>query len=98
MNDEGGEAVAASIRDDGGEAAYQHCDVTNPDEVQALMAAAADAFGASTSCTTTPGSTRPACTPAECSVVDMPIDVFKTGRRGQCHGALDLLQDGVPVL
>ena len=42
LNDEQGEAVAQAIRDDGGEAAYQHCDVTNPDEVSALMAATAE--------------------------------------------------------
>ena len=42
LNDENGEAVVAQIRDAGGEAAYQHCDVTDPDQVKDLMAATAD--------------------------------------------------------
>ena len=45
MNDEAGEAVAASIREAGGDAVYQHCDVTDDEQVKALMAAANDAFG-----------------------------------------------------
>lgn len=41
LNDNQGEAVAQGIRDDGGEAVYQHCDVTDPAQVEALMAATA---------------------------------------------------------
>lgn len=45
MNDEPGEALVDAIHADGGDAVYQHCDVTNEAEVEALMAAAVAAFG-----------------------------------------------------
>ena len=45
MNDEDGQLLVEEIRAAGGEAIYQHCDVTDDAQVQALMAAAADAFG-----------------------------------------------------
>ncbi len=45
LNDEAGEALAAELRAAGGDAVYQHCDVTDEAEVKALMKAAADAFG-----------------------------------------------------
>ena len=45
LNDERGEALAAEIRDAGGEAVYRHCDVTDEVQVKALMATAKDAFG-----------------------------------------------------
>ena len=45
MNDEAGEALVAEIKAGGGEAVYQHCDVTDEAQVQALMSAAAEAFG-----------------------------------------------------
>jgi NAD(P)-dependent dehydrogenase (short-subunit alcohol dehydrogenase family) len=78
MNDEGGEAVAQAIRDDGGEAAYQHCDVTDPEQVEALMAAAADAFGGIDVLHNNAGIHETGLTdPASCSLADMPIEVFK---------------------
>lgn len=45
MNDEPGRELVEEIRASGGEAIYQHCDVTDEEQVEALMAAAADAFG-----------------------------------------------------
>ncbi len=45
MNDAPGEKLVQEIRSAGGEAVYQHCDVTDEAQVQALMAAAKDAFG-----------------------------------------------------
>lgn len=45
LNDAAGEALVAEINAAGGEAIYQHCDVTDDDQVKALMAAAGDAFG-----------------------------------------------------
>jgi NAD(P)-dependent dehydrogenase (short-subunit alcohol dehydrogenase family) len=45
VNDETGEAVAASIRDAGGEAVYIRADVADAEDVKNLMAATKDAFG-----------------------------------------------------
>src|SRR5210317_194914 len=45
MNDADGQALAEEICAAGGEAIYQHCDVTDEEQVKALMAAAAEAFG-----------------------------------------------------
>jgi len=45
MNDAPGQALVEEIRAAGGEAIYQHCDVTSEAEVEALMMAAAAAFG-----------------------------------------------------
>ena len=45
ITDEVGEGVAASIRASGGKAAYAHCDVTSPSDVEALMQAGAEELG-----------------------------------------------------
>ncbi len=45
VNDEGGQALVDEIREAGGVAHYQHCDVSNEEQVQALMQAAADTLG-----------------------------------------------------
>ena len=45
VNDETGEAVAQSIRDADGDATYVHADVSDVEDVKALMAAAKDAYG-----------------------------------------------------
>ena len=45
MNDEAGEALVAEICAAGGDAIYQHCDVTDEAQVETLMATAAEAFG-----------------------------------------------------
>ncbi|TDG15338.1 SDR family oxidoreductase [Seongchinamella unica] len=45
IDDQSGLALVEEIRAQGGEAMYQHCDVTNEQQVVALMAAAAEAFG-----------------------------------------------------
>lgn len=45
LNDKAGESLAAEIRDAGGEAVYQHCDVLNEEQVQSLMQTAAETFG-----------------------------------------------------
>ncbi len=37
VNDDVGEAAAKSLRDNGGEATYQHCDVSSKQEIQALF-------------------------------------------------------------
>jgi NAD(P)-dependent dehydrogenase (short-subunit alcohol dehydrogenase family) len=43
--DEPGEALAKEIRENGGQATYVRCDVTVPDQIEALMAAAAREYG-----------------------------------------------------
>jgi NAD(P)-dependent dehydrogenase (short-subunit alcohol dehydrogenase family) len=45
MNDDNGQAVVEEILAAGGEAVYQHCDVTDEAQVDALMVTAAQAFG-----------------------------------------------------
>jgi NAD(P)-dependent dehydrogenase (short-subunit alcohol dehydrogenase family) len=45
MNDEDGLQLVDEITSAGGEAIYQHCDVTDDVQVEALMAAAEEAFG-----------------------------------------------------
>jgi NAD(P)-dependent dehydrogenase (short-subunit alcohol dehydrogenase family) len=45
VSDEAGEQLVAKIRAAGGEAIYQHCDVTDEQQVQELMKAAAAAYG-----------------------------------------------------
>jgi NAD(P)-dependent dehydrogenase (short-subunit alcohol dehydrogenase family) len=46
--DEAGEAVAASIRDGGGRAAYVHADVSRASDAEAMVRFAVDTFGALT--------------------------------------------------
>ena len=43
--DDAGEKLVADIRESGGNAIYQHCDVTDEAQVKQLMAAAAKAYG-----------------------------------------------------
>ena len=45
VNDDAGEAAAAAIREAGGEAVYQHCDVGEKSQVDALVATAVDSYG-----------------------------------------------------
>ncbi len=45
IDDDAGRAVAQQINDDGGQAAYCHCDVSAWDQVQNLMQTAAETFG-----------------------------------------------------
>lgn len=45
VDDDEGARTVESIRADGGAAAYQHCDVSDPGQIQQLIDAAADTFG-----------------------------------------------------
>ncbi len=45
VNDKGGEETVALIQQQGGKAAYQHCDVSDPAQVKAMVAAAVEHFG-----------------------------------------------------
>ena len=78
LNDDNGKAVVEEIRAAGGEAAFQHCDVTVPEEVEALMAATAEAFGGIDVLHNNAGIHETALiNPAEASLEGMPIDVFR---------------------
>jgi len=43
--DDAGEATVAGVNDSGGEAAYVHADVSNPGDVEAMVAATVERFG-----------------------------------------------------
>ena len=45
VNDKGGEETVALIQQQGGKAAYQHCDVSDSAQVKAMVAAAVEHFG-----------------------------------------------------
>jgi NAD(P)-dependent dehydrogenase (short-subunit alcohol dehydrogenase family) len=45
VDDQAGEDLVASLRSAGGAAAYQHCDVADAGQVEALMGTAAETFG-----------------------------------------------------
>src|SRR5262245_22384807 len=78
LNDDNGKAVVEEIRAAGGEAAYQHCDVTVAEEVEALMAATAAAFGGIDVLHNNAGIHETALiNPAEASLEHMPIEIFR---------------------
>jgi NAD(P)-dependent dehydrogenase (short-subunit alcohol dehydrogenase family) len=78
LNDDNGNAVVDEIRAAGGTAAYHHCDVTDPAQVEALMAAAAAELGGIDVLHNNAGIHETALAdPSQCSIVDMPIDVFR---------------------
>ena len=78
LNDDMGQAVVDAIRADGGTAEYTHCDVTDPGEVEALMAATAEAFGGIDILHNNAGIHETALAPPDqCGVDSMPIEVFR---------------------
>ena len=78
LSDEQGQAVAAEINASGGTAAYQHCDVTDTDQVEALMAAAAEAFGGIDVLHNNAGIHESGLAPADqCNLEQMSLDVFR---------------------
>jgi NAD(P)-dependent dehydrogenase (short-subunit alcohol dehydrogenase family) len=78
LNDDNGNAVVDEIRAAGGDAAYRHCDVTDPEQVEALMVAAAEAFGGIDVLHNNAGIHETALVaPDKATLADMPIDVFR---------------------
>lgn len=78
LNDENGQAVAQSIRDDGGTAEYTHCDVTDPDDVEKLMKATAEAFGGIDVLHNNAGIHETGIAPPDqANIANMPLDVFR---------------------
>lgn len=76
MNDDNGNAVVAAIREAGGTAEYQHCDVTDPDQVGSLMAAAAAALGGIDCLHNNAGIHESGLT-QDTHIEDMPLEVFR---------------------
>jgi NAD(P)-dependent dehydrogenase (short-subunit alcohol dehydrogenase family) len=76
VNDETGEAVAQSIREAGGDAAYVHADVSNVDDVKALMAAAKDAYGRLDVLHNNAGVHETAFAPEQAQSFELPEDVW----------------------
>ena len=74
---EAGGQVVADIRAAGGTAAFHVCDVTDPEQVEALMAAAADRFGGIDVLHNNAGVHETARAGDQTSVETMPIDVFR---------------------
>lgn len=77
LDDEGGRNVVSEIEAAGGAAAYQHCDVTDPGQVEALMTAAAEQFGGIDVLHNNAGIHETALAGEQTSLEDMPIDVFR---------------------
>lgn len=78
MNDSNGQAVADEINDSGGEAKYTHCDVTQPDQVESLMKATADAFGGIDVLHNNAGIHETGIAPPEqANIANMPLEVFR---------------------
>ncbi len=76
MNDDTGAAVVKEIRSAGGTAEYQHCDVTDAGQVQALMAAAAAAFGGIDVLHNNAGVHETGITD-KVTLEDMPVEAFR---------------------
>jgi NAD(P)-dependent dehydrogenase (short-subunit alcohol dehydrogenase family) len=78
VNAENAARVAAEIRAAGGLAGHAHCDVTDPEQVKALMAATAAAFGGIDVLHNNAGIHETALVaPEKCSIEEMSVEVFR---------------------
>ena len=78
LNDDGGNSVVEEIRADGGTAEYAHCDVTDPESVEALMKGAAEAMGGIDVMHNNAGIHETGIAPPDqCSIENMPVEVFR---------------------
>ena len=99
LNDEQGQAVADEINASGGTAAYTHCDVTDTAQVEALMAAAAEAHGGIDVLHNNAGIHESGLAPRR--PVQSGADVARRvqeGGRGQRRRPLDLLEGRAPPI
>jgi 2,5-dichloro-2,5-cyclohexadiene-1,4-diol dehydrogenase 1 len=71
-DDERLDAVAREIRQDGGECAWVHCDVTRPDEVTAMVQRTVDTYGGLDLAYNNAGISHPPLMP-----LDVPDDLFR---------------------
>jgi NAD(P)-dependent dehydrogenase (short-subunit alcohol dehydrogenase family) len=74
--DDEGEAVAASIRAGGGDATYIHCDMTDDDQIKALMPAAAEALGGIDVLHNNAGVHESQLDPTQITLETMSIELF----------------------
>jgi NAD(P)-dependent dehydrogenase (short-subunit alcohol dehydrogenase family) len=78
LNDAAAARVVGEIRAAGGVAEHAHCDVTNPEQVKALMDAAAAAFGGIDVLHNNAGIHETGLVaPDKCSIEEMPVEVFR---------------------
>lgn len=78
LDDDGGNAVVESIRADGGTAEFQHCDVTDESEVEALMSAAASTLGGIDVLHNNAGIHETGIAPPDqANIANMPLSVFR---------------------
>jgi 3alpha(or 20beta)-hydroxysteroid dehydrogenase len=92
VQDETGEAVAAGIRADGGEAMYVHLDVTREDQWRAAVAAAVDSFGRLDALVNNAGVSH------RVSLMDLDLDDWRRVLDINLTGALLGMRAAVPAL
>ncbi len=78
VSEEKGREVVEGIKQNGGSAEFFKCDVTDEEQVKALMAAAAKAFGGIDVLHNNAGIHETGIAPADqCNIENMPLEVFK---------------------
>ncbi len=78
LDEEKGRQVASDIVTSGGEAAFFKCDVTDEEQVKALMEATAKAFGGIDVLHNNAGIHETGIAPADqCNIENMPLAIFK---------------------
>jgi NAD(P)-dependent dehydrogenase (short-subunit alcohol dehydrogenase family) len=92
-----GEHAAAGIRDSGGEAVFVRCDVTDADEVRALMCTAAETFGGVDVVHNNAGI-HESMISDRFAFEDMPIEVFDRVFAVNVRGAFLCSQFALPYL
>lgn len=95
--DEAGHATAADIRDAGGQAVFVSADVSDPDAVDALMAAAADEYGGIDVVHNNAGI-HEAMIAADVAFESMSVDTFDRVLAVNLRGAFLCAQRAVPFL
>jgi NAD(P)-dependent dehydrogenase (short-subunit alcohol dehydrogenase family) len=97
VDDTAGEAAAAAIVDAGGSAAYAHCDVSDAEQVQALMAQAAQTFGGIDVVHNNAGIHEGMIT-KDFTFETMPVEVFDRVLAVNLRGAFLCSQAALPYL
>jgi NAD(P)-dependent dehydrogenase (short-subunit alcohol dehydrogenase family) len=93
---ERGEAVAATLRATGGDAAFVRTDLTDETETRGLVRAAADRFGPVTVLVN--NAVSPEVIARDGPLVDVPDDVWDAMYRINVLGAVWLMQEVIPLM